>query len=78
MLPEERERADFIAEASRRSMHRLMATARSGRQPMDHGEAFEIVVKGQHGEASVSMQLSDTEAVLCGTDPCSWSREPQP
>lgn len=69
-----------------RSMDRLMATATYGPQPKRPTEQTVFTVKGSKTgrDVSVSMNLSDTEAIfdefdldapcgICHHDPCTWS-----
>ena len=80
------EREEFTA----RSMDRLMATARDGRQPTNQGEMTEIVVEGSATKSghqvSVAFRLKDTEAVIaemaaglpcgvCHHNPCTWKHK---
>lgn len=69
-------------EATNRTMDRMMATARQGRQRRS-GEYTEIVVKGRRGDVSISFGPDSIEAVIleletgapcgiCHHNPCTW------
>ena len=74
-----------VEEATNRSMDRLMATARHGRQPTRPGQRTEIVVETPRGQVSVAFAPEDIEAVIleleadapcgvCHHNPCTYGR----